>query len=154
MANTTTGENMNYDSTKPYCGFDNVNDLEADWADALRDAIVAPNKCLQAEYQNHKEFESGNLRDLDGQVFGPSLAQIEKKYKKLHAEAREQTEAQKEKAKKTENVENYSKQVEESESFKYDEDEDRLDRNMRAFCTAAQLIDQDDIDEANFFGDE
>jgi uncharacterized protein YjbJ (UPF0337 family) len=153
MKNTTKGNDMHYDSNKPYCGFDNVNDLKADYADALRDAIVAPNEWLQAEYQNHKEFESGNLRDLDGQVFGPSLAQIEKKYKKLNAEAREQTEAQKEKAERTRRIENMAAQYDANESFEYDVDEARLNRNMVAFCSAAQLIDQDDIDEQNFFGE-
>ena len=67
---------MNYDSNKPYCGFDNINDLRSDLVEAFQ------------------------------------------------------------------------------ESFKYDEDEARLNRNMVAFCSAAQLIDQDDIDEQNFFGGE
>ena len=39
------------------------------------------------------------------------------------------------------------------DSFEYDVDENRLHRNMVAFCSASQLIDQDDIDEVNFFGE-
>jgi uncharacterized protein YjbJ (UPF0337 family) len=154
MKNTTKGNEMNYYSNKPYCGFDNINDLRSDLVEAFQEAIVIPNEWLPAEYQNHKEFESGNLRDLDGKVCGPSLAQIEKKYKKLNAEAREQTEAQKEKEERTRRIENMAAQYDADESFKYDEDEARLNRNMVAFCSAAQLIDQDDIDEQNFFGGE
>ena len=45
-------------------------------------------------------------------------------------------------------------QYDANESFEYDVDEARLHRNMVAFCSAAQLIDQDDIDEQNFFGGE
>jgi uncharacterized protein YjbJ (UPF0337 family) len=154
MKNNNKGNEMNYDPSKPYCGFDNVNDLKADLVAAFQEAIVIPNEWLPAEYQNHKEFESGNLRDLDGQVCGPSLAQIEKKYKKLNAEAREQTEAQKEKAERTSRIENMAAQYDAEDSFEYDVDENRLHRNMVAFCSAAQLIDQDDIDEQNFFGGE
>ena len=105
---------MNYDSNKPYCGFDNINDLRSDLVEAFQ----------------------------------------EKKYKKLNAEAREQTEAQKEKEERTRRIENMAAQYDADESFKYDEDEARLNRNMVAFCSAAQLIDQDDIDEQNFFGGE
>lgn len=144
---------MNYNRSKPYCGFDNVNDLKADLVAAFQEAIVIPNEWLPAEYQNHKQFESGNLRDLDGQVFGPSLAQIEKKYKKLNAEAREQTEAQKEKEERTRRIENMAAQYDAEDSFEYDVDENRLYRNMVAFCSAAQIVDQDDIDEQNFFGE-
>ena len=131
---------MNYDSTKPYCGFNNVNDLRADLEQAFQDAIVIPNEMLPAEYQNHKE--------------APTISEINKKYAQFNGEAREQTEAQKEKAERTRRIENMTAQYAADESFEYDEDQDRLYRNMVAFCSAAQLIDQDDIDDANFFGDE
>ena len=131
---------MNYDSTKPYCGFNNVNDLRADLEQAFQDAIVIPNEMLPAEYQNHKE--------------APTISEINKKYAQFNVEAREQTEWQKEKAERTRRIENMPTQYESWEFFEYDEDQDRLYRNMVAFCSAAQLIDQDDIDDANFFGDE
>jgi len=154
VTTTTRGNEMNYDSTKPYCGFNNVNDLRADLVAAFQEAIVIPNEWLPAEYQNHKEFEVGNLRDLDGKVYGPTLAQIEKTHARLNAEAREETEAQKLKAERTRRIENMAAQYDADESFEYDVDEDRLRRNMVAFCSAAMLIDQDDIDEQNFFGGE
>ena len=75
---------MNYDSTKPYCGFESAEALFADLTQAFRDAIVVPNEWLPEEYHNRKQWESGNLRDLDGKVFGPTLAQIEKTYQRLH----------------------------------------------------------------------
>ena len=40
MKNTTKGNEMNYDPSKPYCGFDNVNDLKADLVAAFQEAIV------------------------------------------------------------------------------------------------------------------
>ena len=94
------------------------------------------------------------MRNLDGKVYGPTLAQIEKTHARLHAEAREETEAQKLKAERIRRIENMAAQYDADESFEYDVDEDRLYRNMVAFCSAAQLVDQDDIDEANFFGGE
>ena len=143
---------MNYDSTKPYCGFNSIDELRADLAEAFKDAIVVPNEWLPEEYQNHQEFEVGNMRDLDGKVYGPTLAQIEKTHARLHAEAREETEAQKLKAERTRRIEDMAAQYDADESFEYDEDEDRLNRNMLAFCKAAKLVDQDDFDEINFFG--
>ncbi len=143
---------MNYDATKPYCGFNSIDELRADLAEAFKDAIVVPNEWLPEEYQNHKEFEVGNMRDLDGKVYGPTLAQIEKTHARINAEAREETEAQKLKAERTRRIENMAAQYDADESFEYDEDEDRLNRNMLAFCKAAKLVDQDDFDEINFFG--
>ena len=133
---------MNSDSTKPYCGFNNVNDLRADLEQAFRDAIVIPNEMLAVEYRNLKE--------------APTLSEVYKKHAQFNVETREQTEAQKEKAERTRRIENMTAQYESWEFFEYDEDQDRLYRNMVAFCSATQLyvIDQDDIDDANFFGDE
>ena len=133
---------MRYDSNKPYCGFDNVNDLSADLETALKNAFFIPNEMLSPEYQNHKE------------ECGPSAIQFEKKYNKIHAEKREQSKAQREKQERTNRIDKMADQYDVNESFEYDEDEARLHRNMVAFCSAAQLIDQDDIDEQNFFGGE
>jgi hypothetical protein len=145
---------MDYDPTQPYCGFNNIDELRTDLGRAFAEAIVIPNAMLPEAYQNHKEFEVGNLRDLDGHVCGPSIAQIKNKYQQLHAEEREQTTARKEKEERTRRIESMAAQYDANEFFEYDEDEERLHRNMVAFCKAAQLIDQDDIDEANFFGNE
>jgi len=140
---------MNYDSTKPYCGFESAEALIADLAQAFRDAIVVPNEWLPEEYHNRKQWESGNLRDLDGKVFGPTLAQIEKTHQRLYGE---RIQKHNEEAEREARIQRYADQYAESESFEYEVNEDKLYRNEVAFCSASQLIDQDDIDEERFFG--
>ena len=65
---------MNYDPSKPYCGFDNVNDLKADLVAAFQEAIVIPNEWLPAEYQNHKEFLSHD--NMGSKTLSRSIALI------------------------------------------------------------------------------
>ena len=130
---------MNYDSTQPYCGFRNIQELIADLRQAFAELITVPNHLLPEEFRD-------NIRGCR------TLARLEELCDKRDG----MTEHRKLKNIKAENVERYRKQFETDEEIRYDGavNEDQLYRNMVAFCSAAQLVDQDDIDEENFFGGE
>ena len=104
-----------------------VKELES----AFRDCIVVPNHLLPAEFHD----------DVRG---GRTLARLEQMCEKHD---RGPTKFRELKDIKAENVENYRKQVEETESFEYNGhvDELQLYKNQLAMSNACELIDEDDL---------
>ena len=100
-----------------------VKELES----AFRDCIVVPNHLLPAEFHD-------DIRD------GRTLTRLEQM---CEEHDRGPTKFRELKDIKADNVENYRKQVEETESFEYNGhvDELQLDRNEMAFCTACPAIE-------------
>lgn len=43
---------MNYDPSKPYCGFDNIEELTADLQQAFAEVITVPNHLLPVEFRD------------------------------------------------------------------------------------------------------
>ena len=97
----------------------------------IRECIVVPNHLLPTELHD----------DVRG---GRTLARLEQM---CDEDKRETSKFRELKDVKAENVENYRKQVEENESFEYNghTNDLQLYKNQMAFCTAANLIDNDDI---------
>ena len=144
---------MNYDSTKPYCGFDNIDDLMADFSQAIRECIEVPNSWLPEEFHD-------NVRG------GRTLARLDEMCEEL---TEQETAHQKAKAAKARNIEKLRKQVEEksiykthkggtdfvdlSEGLDYSDneaDEVQLHKNMMAMVGGmvnSGMIDADDLEE-------
>ena len=144
---------MNYDSTKPYCGFDNIDDLMADFSQAIRECIEVPNSWLPEEFHD-------NMRG------GRTLARLDEMCEEL---TEQETAHQKAKAAKARNIERLRKQVEEKSIYKThkggtdfvdlsgeldysdnEADEIQLHRNMAALVGGmvnGGLIDAEDLEE-------
>lgn len=144
---------MNYDSTKPYCGFDNIDDLMADFSQAIRECIEVPNSWLPEEFHD-------NVRG------GRTLARLDEMCEEL---TEQETAHQKAKAAKARNIERLRKQVEEKSIYKThkggtdfvdlsgeldysdnEADEIQLHRNMAALVGGmvnGGLIDAEDLEE-------
>jgi len=144
---------MNYDSTKPYCGFDNIDDLMADFSQSIRECIEVPNSWLPEEFHD-------NVRGCR------TLARLEELCEDL---TEQETAHQKTKAAKARNIERLRKQVEEKSIYKthkggtdfvdlesgldYSEneaDEIQLSKNEFAFVRGmvnGGLIEWDDLEE-------
>ena len=50
--------------------------------DALADAMIISNDILPEHLQSHKEFETGDIHNLDGHFYGTSVADINKRLNK------------------------------------------------------------------------
>jgi len=131
MKNTTRGNKMNYDSTQPYCGFRNIQELTADLRQAFAELITVPNHLLPEEFRD-------NIRGCR------TLARLEELCDKRDG----MTEHRKLKNIKAENVERYRKQFETDEQIRYDGavDELQLYKNEMAFCNSCPSIEFEEED--------
>ena len=122
---------MNYDSTQPYCGFRNIQELTADLRQAFAELITVPNHLLPEEFRD-------NIRGCR------TLARLEQLCDKRDG----MTEHRKLKNIKAENVERYRKQFETDEEIRYDGavDELQLYKNEMAFCKACPSIEFEEED--------
>tara|TARA_Y100000361_G_C10952608_1_gene234579 strand:- start:48 stop:431 length:384 start_codon:yes stop_codon:yes gene_type:complete len=124
------------DSTKPYCGMGNIENLNAYMQAQFAELLEVPNHLLPKAFRNER----------DG---GRSLAELDAMCEKV---SDTRTAHQKLKALKAENCENYRKQYEATESFEYNghRDEVQLHRNQMAFVGGmvnSGMIDADDLEE-------
>jgi len=128
--------------------------------EAMFKAIEIPNEKLAPEYQNkrtHSEKYGESDEETQYVAYQP-LHILVARLEREHAAANPpKSESAILKEITTARVENYAAQFDQNEgdqfAIEYDEDSERLYRNMVAFCSAAALVDKDDIDEANLFGE-
>jgi len=128
--------------------------------EAMFKAIEIPNEKLAPEYQNkrtHSEKYGESDEGTEYVAYQPLhilVARLEREYAAANPPKSESAIL---KEITTARVENYAAQFDQNEgdqfAIEYDEDSERLYRNMVAFCSAAALVDKDDIDEANLFGE-
>ena len=123
------------DSTKPYCGLGNIENLNNYMRQAFAELIVVPNSWLPEEY--HDKVRGGR-----------TLARLDQ----MADKAAGLTEHRKLKALKAENIENYRKQYEANGEFEYNghRDELQLHKNEMAFVGGMVnrgMIDADDLME-------
>ena len=90
------------DSTKPYCGFNNIDELNAHVQGVFAECIEVPNEMLPEKYHD-------NIRG------GRTLARLNEL---MAEEAETETAHQKAKAAKARNIEKLRKQVEEKSIYK------------------------------------
>ena len=90
------------DSTKPYCGFNNIDELNAHMQEQFAELIEVPNSMLPEKYHD-------NIRG------GRTLARLNEL---MAEEAETETAHQKAKAAKARNIEKLRKQVEEKSIYK------------------------------------
>ncbi len=90
------------DSTKPYCGFNNIDELNAHVQGVFAECIEVPNEMLPEKYHD-------NIRG------GRTLARLNEL---MTEEAETETAHQKAKAAKARNIEKLRKQVEEKSIYK------------------------------------
>ena len=90
------------DSTKPYCGFNNIDELNAHMQEQFAELIEVPNAMLPEKYHD-------NIRG------GRTLARLNEL---MAEEAETETAHQKAKAAKARNIEKLRKQVEEKSIYK------------------------------------
>ena len=83
--------------------------------DAIMEAITVPNGYLPEDYQNHKEYDPD---DNGNQVYGATLAQIEKKYNATRKASIERLEHAKERSRR---VERMAAEFANNGKFEYDE---------------------------------
>ena len=121
------------DSTKPYCGFNNIDELNAHVEGVFAECIEVPNHMLPERF--HDKVRGGR-----------TLARLEKVCDKRDG----LTDHRKLKALKAENCENYRKQFEETGSFEYNghRDELQLHKNQMAMVRGmlnSGMIEADDL---------
>ena len=90
------------DSTKPYCGFNNIDELNAHMQEQFAELIEVPNSMLPEKYHD-------NIRG------GRTIARLNEL---MAEEAETETAHQKAKAAKARNIEKLRKQVEEKSIYK------------------------------------
>ena len=139
------------DSTKPYCGFNNIDELNAHMQEQFAELIEVPNSMLPEKYHD-------NIRG------GRTIARLNEL---MAEEAETETANQKAKAAKARNIEKLRKQVEEKSIFTThkggtdfvdlsgeldysdnEADEIQLHKNMAAMVRGmvnGGLIDADDL---------
>lgn len=139
------------DSTKPYCGFNNIDELNAHMQEQFAELIEVPNSMLPEKYHD-------NIRG------GRTIARLNEL---MAEEAETETAHQKAKAAKARNIEKLRKQVEEKSIFTThkggtdfvdlsgeldysdnEADEIQLHKNMAAMVRGmvnGGLIDADDL---------
>lgn len=83
--------------------------------DEIMEAIVVPNEYLPENYQNHKEWD---LDDNGNQVYGATLAQIEKQYNATRKASIERLEHAEERSRR---VERMAAEFANNGKFEYDE---------------------------------
>lgn len=109
---------------------------------AYREAMVIPNSAIPDAFHKVKGYETGNLRKADTHVFGPTVADIDKKWKKLYGKKEERKSR---KDQKDERVTAYAAQYAAQGSFEFRPDADKLYRNEATFCHLMGLIETDDL---------